>query len=59
MASSAGRAWSAGRGRARILLDKGRHVNPPIIEVDGTVPVMGFGETVERATEDCARAVVG
>ncbi|PYO55997.1 MAG: hypothetical protein DMD83_16735 [Candidatus Rokuibacteriota bacterium] len=44
--------------RARILLDKGRHVERPIIEVDDTVQVMGFGETVERATEDCSRAAV-
>ncbi len=46
------------RVRARILLDKGRHVERPIIEVDDTVQVMGFGETVERATEDCSRAAV-
>jgi amidase len=46
------------RVRARILLDKGRHVERPLIEVDGTVQVMGFGETVEAATEDCARAAV-
>ncbi|HET7874575.1 MAG TPA: acetamidase/formamidase family protein [Methylomirabilota bacterium] len=46
------------RVRARILLDKGRHVERPLIEVDGTVQVMGFGETVEAATEDCSRAAV-
>ncbi len=44
--------------RARILLDKGRHVERPIIEVDDTVQVMGFGETVELATADCSRAAV-
>ena len=46
------------RVRARLLLDKGRHVERPIIEVDETVQVLGFGETVEAATEDCARAAV-
>lgn len=46
------------RVRARIRLDKGRHVERPLIEVDGTVQVLGFGETVERATEDCTRAAV-
>ena len=46
------------RVRARIGLDKGRHVERPLIEVDGTVQVLGFGETVERATEDCTRAAV-
>lgn len=44
------------RVRARILLDKGRPVQRPVIEVDDTVRVMGFGETVELATEDCERA---
>ncbi|HET8578806.1 MAG TPA: acetamidase/formamidase family protein [Methylomirabilota bacterium] len=44
--------------RARLLLHKGRHVERPIIEVDDTVQVMGFGETVELATADCARAAV-
>lgn len=46
------------RVRARIRLDKRRHVERPIIEVDDTVQLMGFGETVERATEDCSRAAV-
>jgi amidase len=46
------------RVRARILLDRRRHLERPIIEVDDTVQVLGFGETVERATEDCSRAAV-
>jgi acetamidase/formamidase len=33
-------------------------VNRPLIEVDDTVQVVGFGETVEAATEDAARAAV-
>jgi amidase len=44
--------------RARITLDKGRAPERPIIEVDGTVQVLGFGPTVEAATEDAARAAV-
>ena len=44
--------------RARITLDKGRRVTRPIIEVDETVQVLGFGPTVEEATEDAARAAV-
>ncbi|GIX47348.1 MAG: acetamidase [Candidatus Tectimicrobiota bacterium] len=46
------------RLRGRILLEKGRPVERPLIEVDGTVQVLGFGETVERATADAARAAV-
>jgi amidase len=46
------------RVRARILLEKGRWVERPLIEVGGTVQVLGFGETVEAATEDCSRAAV-
>ncbi len=45
--------------RARIGLEKGRAPERPIIEVDGTVQVLGFGPTVEAATEDAARAAVG
>jgi amidase len=44
--------------RVRITLDKGRAPARPIIEVDGTVQVLGFGPTVEAATEDAARAAV-
>ena len=38
--------------RARITLHKGRTVARPIIEVDDTVQVLGFGPSVEEATED-------
>jgi amidase len=44
--------------RARILLEKGRRVERPIIEVDGTVQVLGWGPTVEEATEDATRGAV-
>ncbi len=44
--------------RVRITLDKGRAPERPIIEVDDTVQVLGFGPTVEAATEDAARAAV-
>ncbi|HXG16692.1 MAG TPA: acetamidase/formamidase family protein [Calidithermus sp.] len=44
--------------RARITLERGRAPERPIIEVDGTVQVLGFGPTVEAATEDAARAAV-
>jgi len=41
--------------RARITLHKGRVVERPIVEVDETVQVLGFGPTVEAATEDATR----
>jgi amidase len=44
--------------RARIDLTRGRALDRPVIEVDGTVQVLGFGPTVEVATEDCARGAV-
>ena len=44
--------------RARITLHKGRTVARPIVEVDGTVQVLGFGPTVEEATEDATRAAI-
>jgi acetamidase/formamidase len=44
--------------RARITLHKGRAVARPIVEVDGTVQVLGFGPTVEEATEDATRAAI-
>ena len=44
--------------RARITLHKGRVVERPIVEVDETVQVLGFGPTVEAATEDATRAAV-
>jgi amidase len=43
---------------ARIQLQKSTAVPRPIIEVDDTVQVVGFGETVEAATEDAGRAAV-
>ena len=44
--------------RARITLHKGRAVARPIVEVDGTVQVLGFGPSVEEATEDATRAAI-
>jgi amidase len=44
--------------RMRITLAKGRTVERPIVEVDQTVQVLGFGPTVEEATEDATRAAV-
>jgi len=44
--------------RARITLHKGRVVERPIVEVDETVQVLGFGPTVEAATEDATPAAV-
>lgn len=44
--------------RARVTLHKQRALDRPIIEVDDTVQVLGFGPTVEAATEDCARGAV-
>ena len=47
--------------RACITVCKGLggQFDRPIIEVDGTRQVVGFGATVEEATEDAARAAVG
>ncbi len=44
--------------RARVTLDKGRALDRPVLEVDDTVQVLGFGPTVELATEDAARGAV-
>jgi len=44
--------------RARVTLDQGRRLDRPILEVDGTLQVLGFGPTVEAATEDAARGAV-
>jgi acetamidase/formamidase len=44
--------------RARIGLDRRRPLDRPILEVDDTVQVLGFGPTVEAATEDAARGAV-
>jgi amidase len=44
--------------RARIRLDKGRRIDRPLIEVDETVQVLGWGPTVEAATEDASRGAV-
>jgi len=44
--------------RARIGLQKRRRLDRPILEVDDTVQVLGFGPTMEAATEDCARGAV-
>jgi len=44
--------------RARVALEKGRRLDRPILEVDDTVQVLGFGPTVELATEDAAPGAV-
>lgn len=44
--------------RVRVGLDRRRPLDRPIIEVDDTVQVLGFGPTVEEATEDAARGAV-
>jgi amidase len=44
--------------RARITLEKARPLDRPVIEVDDTVQILGFGATVEQATEDAARGSV-
>ncbi|MCZ6556304.1 MAG: acetamidase/formamidase family protein [SAR324 cluster bacterium] len=46
--------------RAHIHLNKGQaeRYDRPIIEVDDTLQVVGFGATVEEATEDAAQAAV-
>ena len=43
---------------ARISLDKGREVKRPIIEQDDLIQIIGFGPSVEEATEDASRAAV-
>jgi amidase len=47
--------------RACISVRKGMGalIDRPIIEVDDTLQVLGFGPTVEEATQDAARAAVG
>lgn len=44
--------------RARVMLNQQRRLEQPLIEVDGTVQVVGFGPTVEAATEHAARGAV-
>ena len=44
--------------RARLTLAKGVRIERPLIEVDDTVQVLGFGPTMEAATEDAARHAV-
>lgn len=46
--------------RARITVQKGlgAQFDRPVIEVDDTLQVVGFGPTVEEATEDAAQAAV-
>jgi len=46
------------RLRARIGLDKGKTVTRPIIETADTIEIVGWGDTVEAASEDCARGAV-
>ncbi|PYM65697.1 MAG: hypothetical protein DMD79_04300 [Candidatus Rokuibacteriota bacterium] len=44
--------------RARISLVKHERVERPLVEVDDTLQVLGFGPTVEAATEDATRAAI-
>ena len=44
--------------RARISLVKDEQVERPLVEVDDTLQVLGFGPTVEAATEDATRAAI-
>ena len=46
--------------RARITLAKGQgdRIAGPVLEVDDTIQVLGFGPTMEAATEDAAQAAV-
>ena len=43
---------------ARIELVKASPIDRPIVEHDGTVQVIGYGPSVEAATEDASRAAV-
>jgi len=43
---------------ARITLDKTRRVDRPILEREDSIQILGFGATVEEATEDASRAAV-
>lgn len=46
------------RLQARIGLNKRRAVDRPIIETPDTVEIVGWGESVEAASADCARGAV-
>jgi amidase len=46
------------RLEARIILNKRRTVDRPIIETLDTVEIVGWGESVEAASADCARGAV-
>ena len=47
------------RVRARISLNKESPVERPIFEQNGTVQIVGYGPSVEAATEDASNAAVG
>ncbi len=47
------------RVRARIDLNKASPVERPIFEHNGTVQIVGYGPSVEAATEDASDAAVG
>jgi amidase len=46
------------RLRARIGLNKRKAVERPIIETEDTVEIVGWGPSVEAASEDCSRGAV-
>lgn len=46
------------RLQARISLNKRRAVDRPIIETPDTVEIVGWGDSVEAASADCARGAV-
>lgn len=44
--------------RARITLNKRQRIDRPIIETKDTVEIVGWGPSVEAASEDCTRGAV-
>lgn len=51
-------AWSAARPCARIDLNKDTQLDQPIIELADTIRILGWGASVEAATEDASRGAV-
>ena len=47
------------RVKARIALNRESPVERPIFEQNGTVQIVGYGPSVEAATEDASNAAVG
>jgi amidase len=46
------------RLRARISLNKRKQIDRPIIETEDTVEIVGWGSSVEAASEDCSAGAV-